>query len=107
MAVMKDRSRTLFRKNLALLSLPVVTANGSVRDVNLALGQALGNLCGYNYKQATIIKFMSELKYLGVAENLLRDLPVFWKQCWGKDQSVGAKIACYYVDGNSKAVCPA
>ncbi len=105
MAIMKDQPATLSRKSLSILSLPVVTANGSVRNVNLALGQALGHLCGYDYKQATVTKFLGELKYLGVAERLHRDLPLFWKECWGEEMLESAKsIRCYYVDGNTKAV---
>jgi hypothetical protein len=105
MAVMTDQTLTLSRKSLALLSLPVVSNNGSVRNVNVALGQSLGHLCGYNYKQATISKFLSELKYLGAADHLLHDLPVFWKECWGKELAANAeKLTCYYVDGNTKAV---
>ena len=105
MAIMKDQALTLSRKSLAILSLPVVTANGAVRNVNLALGQALGHLCGYDYKQATVTKFLSELKYLGIAERLLVDLPLFWKECWGEEMSASAgSITCYYVDGNTKAV---
>ena len=104
MAVMHDRDVTLARKSLAILSLPAVTANGSVRSVNMALGQALGHLCGFNYKQATVTKFLSELKYLGAAERLLRDLSVFWKECWGEESGQAGPITCYYVDGNTKAV---
>ncbi len=105
MAIMRDQTTTLSRKSLSILSLPVVTANGNFRNVNLALGQALVHLCGYNYKQATVTKFLSELKYLGVAERLLRDLPLFWKECWGEEMVESAEsIRCYYVDGNTKAV---
>lgn len=104
MAVMQDQDVTLARKSLAILSLPVVTANGSVRSVNLALGQALEHLCGFNYKQSTVTKFLSELKYLGAAERLLRDLSVFWKECWGEEAAQAGPITCYYVDGNTKAV---
>ncbi len=105
MAIMNDKSSILIRKCLAILSLPVVTANGSFRNVNLALGQALVHLCGFDYKQATITKFLGELKYLGIADHLLRDLPLFWQECWGQDVSEKAgPITCYYVDGNTKAV---
>lgn len=105
MGVMKDKTATLSRKCLAILSLPVVTANGSVRNINLALGQTLGHLCGFNYKQATITKFLSELKYLGIADCLLRDLPLFWQECWGEEASrLAEQVVCYYVDGNTKAV---
>ena len=105
MNLMRDYESTLFRKNLAILSLPIITGNGHVRTVNLPHGQALDDLCGFNYRQATLNKFLSELKYLGIAERLLKDLPEFWQQCWGKDVSqLQSPALCYYIDGNTKAV---
>lgn len=105
MAIMNDSAATLYRKCLAILSLPVVTANGSVRHVNVPLGQSLKHLCGFDYKQKTITKFLGELKYLELAERLLRDLPAFWKECWKEDSAASAgRITCFYVDGNTKPV---
>lgn len=105
MNVMRDKAETLFRKNLAVLSLPVITGNGHVRSVNLPDGQALDDLCGFNYRQPTLNKFLGELKYLGVAETLLKDLPEFWRKCWGNDVSrMQTPSLCYYLDGNTKPV---
>ncbi|MEK7699124.1 MAG: hypothetical protein AAB332_01850 [Planctomycetota bacterium] len=105
MNILRDQASTLFRKNLAILSLPIITSNGHVRTVNLPRGQALDDLCGFNYKQATLNKFLGELKYLGIAERLLKDLPEFWKKCWGKDVMQKQTPALYYyIDGNTKAV---
>ena len=105
MNVMHDGAAVVARKCLALLSLPAVTGNGAVRTVDLTLGQMLEHLCGFNYKQATINKFLSELKYLGIADRLLHDLPLFWQECWGEDVSkMAGPIVCYYVDGNTKPV---
>jgi hypothetical protein len=102
---MRDDVGTVSRKSLALLSLPIVTGNGRVRSVNLPHGQALGDLCGFNYKQSTINRFLSEMKYLGIADRLLHDLPIFWQECWGQDVSeLAGPILCYYIDGNTKAV---
>lgn len=50
--------------------------SGGVHN-HLFLGQALVHLCGFDYKQATISKFLGELKYLGIADKLLHDLPLF------------------------------
>ena len=105
MNIMHEQVTTLERKSLAMLSLPIVTGNGQVRSVNLPLGQNMGNLCGFNYKQATISKFLGEMKYLGIADRLLRDLPEFWQKCWGKDVSrLSGPVLSYYIDGNTKAV---
>ncbi|ETR68420.1 MAG: hypothetical protein OMM_04576 [Candidatus Magnetoglobus multicellularis str. Araruama] len=106
MNIIKDRYATIMRKGLAILSLPIVTNNGQVRNVNLPQGQTLEHFCGFNYKQSSITKFLAELKYLGVSTNLLQDLPVFWRQCWGdtlKDSMIGP-LLCYYIDGNTKAL---
>lgn len=39
MSIIRDKKETNIRKNLALLALPVITLNGNVRTVDLALGQ--------------------------------------------------------------------
>jgi transposase len=94
------------RKVLAMLTLPPITNNGMIRSVNMPMGNALSHLCGFNYKHATLTKFMAELKYLGVAEYLLRRQVGFWQEFW-KRQSVDEMelpILCYYVDGNTKAL---
>jgi transposase len=83
MDIIRDNPAVLLRKSLALLSLPVITMNGNVRSVNLALGDTLKHLCGFNYKQNTIVKYLSELKYLGISTYLLKELPEFWRKCWG------------------------
>lgn len=105
MKVMQDSTAVIARKSIALLCLPVLTNNGSVRNFDRAPGELLQHLCGFDYKRATIAKFLAELKYLGVSEPLLRDLPEFWRHCWGDDVSKNAgPLLCYYVDGNIKPV---
>ena len=106
MNIVKDSHETIARKCLAILSLPVITDNGQVRNVNLPQGQTLEHLCGFNYKQSSIVKYLAELKYLGVSNDLLQDLPSFWQLCWGDtacDSMVGP-LLCYYIDGNTKAL---
>lgn len=105
MNIMQDTADVLARKCVALLSLPVLTNNGAVRNFDRAPGDPLRHLCGFDYKRATITKFLAELKYLGASERLLRDLPNFWQVCWGEDVSKAAgPLLCYYVDGNTKPV---
>lgn len=106
MDIVRDNQGVLVHKSLALLSLPVITMNGNVRSVDLALGDSLKHLCGFNYKQSTIAKYLGELKYLGISTRLLQDLPEFWRQCWGDElaDSLRGPLLCYYVDGNTKAV---
>ena len=84
----------------------MVTNNGRVRNVNVAQGQTLAHLCGFDYKQSSITKYLAELKYLGVSTPLLKDLPKFWLRCWGdsvNDSMIGP-LLCYYIDGNTKAL---
>ncbi|MCP4682313.1 MAG: hypothetical protein GY864_08255, partial [Desulfobacterales bacterium] len=72
--------KNLERKALAVLSLPLVTLNGELRHVNAAMGNGLSVTCGYNYKQATVDRFLRELKYLGVSEELLGAQVRFWHE---------------------------
>ena len=106
MNIVSDGPGTIIRKNLAILSLPIVSNNGQVRNVSSAQGQTLGHFCGYNYRQSSITKYLAELKYLGVSSALLQDLPKFWKRCWEdtvSDAMIGP-LLCYYIDGNTKAL---
>ncbi|MBW8002963.1 MAG: hypothetical protein FVQ80_13250 [Planctomycetes bacterium] len=96
----------LARKCLAILALPVVTNNGMMRSVDTPLGDALRCVCGFNYKQSTLTKFMAELKYLGLAEYLLRSQIEFWQKFWQKHPigKMELPVLCYYIDGNTKAL---
>jgi hypothetical protein len=91
------------RKCLAVLALPLITLNGTVRSANNPLGNALEHFCGFNYKHATLEKFLMELKYVGLSESLLRDQMSFWRQHWPEPDR-NLPLVCYYIDGNTKAV---
>ena len=93
------------RKCLGILALPLITLNGTTRSANEALGNELGHVCGFNYRHHTLDKFLRELKYLGLAEELLRDQVLFWQEHWQKlGEHSGLPFLCYYVDGNTKAL---
>ena len=85
MDVVRDDPSVLIRKRLAVLSLPIITMNGNVRSADLALGDSLKHLCGFNYKQTTIVKYLSELKYLGISTRLLQEMAEFSRQLWSED----------------------
>jgi hypothetical protein len=104
MALWQASGSVLTRKGLAVLALPLITLNGTTRSVNGPLGNGLEDFCGYNYQQATLDRFLRELKYLGVAELLLRDQAAFWGKHWRQHQPAKASqpLLCYYVDGNTK-----
>jgi len=48
MDIFHTSHKNLERKALAVLALPLVTLNGQVRTVNVALGNALEGFCGFN-----------------------------------------------------------
>ena len=103
--IVRDSVDVLIRKSLAILALPAITMNGSVRTINVALGNSLRHICGFNYKQNTIVKYLSELKYLGISTHLLKGTAQFWQQCWSDRLTASpGPVLCYYVDGNTKAV---
>lgn len=106
MSISSASAQTLAQKSLAMLSLPVITNNGVLRTVDAPLGNALQFLCGYNYKQKTLNKFMAELKYLGLSEHFLKHQIRFWQRVWKEHplEKIELPILCYYVDGNTRAL---
>ena len=106
MDIVKANTDTLARKCLAVLTLPFVTHNGEIRTVNTPSGKALKEFCGFRYRQATLSKFLSELKYLGISEDLLRRQVGFWQDVWRDELPLedNLSLLCYYVDGNTKAL---
>jgi transposase len=102
--IVRDQKRSIERKCMAVLSLPVVTLNGTLRTVDSGLGQALAHFAGFDYKQASLTKYLNELKYVGVSSALLERVATFWRQCWGSPMSDPhqASLQCYYIDGNTK-----
>lgn len=106
MDIAKVDAETLARKCLAVLTLPFVTHNGEVRTVNTAPGTALKDLCGFDYRQATLARFLAELKYLGVSRDILRRQVEFWAGVWRDVVPLreNLPLLCYYVDGNTKAL---
>jgi hypothetical protein len=105
MALFQTSSVITGRKCLGILAFPLITLNGGTRSANVPLGNALEHFCGFNYQHGTLDKFLRELKYLGLSENLLRDQVGFWQEHWRKlGESSELPFLCYYVDGNTKAL---
>jgi hypothetical protein len=104
LSLYQTKPASLNRKNLALLLLPLVTNNGASRSIDKPLGNALGYACGYNYKNATIDKYLRELKYLQVSTELINCNAIFWSHFWKQYDADDHKVACYYIDGNVKAL---
>lgn len=103
-----SHSRDVFKRySLALFALPLVTGNGRVRSIDNPRGNALAYLCGYNYKAATLTKYLSELKYLQMSNALITVTAGFWIAFWSRrhQRKPGETLfVCYYLDGNTKAL---
>lgn len=100
--VLSTETKTISRKNLAVLSLPLVTLNGGMRDINKVIGNALKHVCGYNYKHATIDKYLRELKYLQISSDFIKATSEFWINFWKEFNEESPILVCYYIDGNTK-----
>jgi transposase len=105
MALFQTSSFILQRKCLGILAFPLITLNGGTRSANTPLGNTLEHFSGFNYQHHTLDKFLRELKYLGLAEDLLRDQVGFWQEHWRKlGEKPELPFLCYYIDGNTKAL---
>jgi len=104
MNIFRTSEKTISRYSLALLCLPLVTYNGRSSRVNRVKGNDLAFLCGYNYKDAALDKYLRELKYLKVSENLIIETAKFWMDFWRGREPGETVFACYYIDGNTKAL---
>ena len=96
--------KVISRYNLVLLCLPLVTSNGKSSKINSVRGNDLTFLCGYNYKDAALDKFLRELKYLKVSEKLVTETARFWGRFWQERYEGDSLFVCYYIDGNTKAL---
>lgn len=104
MNIFEMSEKTISRYNLALLCLPLVTSNGRSSRVNRVKGNDLSFLCGYNYKDASLNRYIQELKYLKVSDRLITATAKFWMDFWRNESSDETYFVCYYIDGNTKAL---
>jgi hypothetical protein len=102
MDIFGKSEESISRYNLALLCLPLVTSNGKSSRVNRPKGNDLEFLCGYNYKDASFDRYLRDLKYLKVSEQLINEIAKFWLNFWKKESGEETYFACYYIDGNTK-----
>jgi hypothetical protein len=102
MNIFLKSEKTISRYNLALLCLPLVTSNGKSSRVNRAKGNDLKFLSGYNYKDAALDRYLRELKYLKISDQLIIETAKFWMDFWRDEQKEETYFVCYYIDGNTK-----
>ncbi len=95
---------SIMRYTLALFSLPIVTSNGKVRSVDNPRGNFLEYLCGFNYKASTLDMHIRDLKYLQISNLLIEKTAKFWVDFWNSRNKSDNIFACYYIDGNTKAL---
>ena len=104
MDIFERSEETISRYNLALLCLPLITSNGKSSRVNRVKGNDLEFLCGFNYKDASLDRYLRELKYLKVSEQLITEIARFWINYWKNESNDETYFVCYYIDGNTKAL---
>ena len=102
MNIFLKSEKAISRNNLALLCLPLVTSNGKTSRVNRPKGNDLKFLSGYNYKDAALDKYLRELKYLKISDQLILETAKFWINFWRTEQKEETYFVCYYIDGNTK-----
>lgn len=102
MRIFSMSEETIFRYNMALLCLPLVTSNGRTSRVNRVKGNDLEFLCGKNYKDASIIRYLQELKYIQISDRLITATAKFWQEFWFRESGEETIFLCYYIDGNTK-----
>jgi hypothetical protein len=95
---------SIMRYTLALFALPIVTSNGRVRSIDNPRGNALEYLCGFNYKASTLDMYVRDLKYLQMSNLLIESTAKFWIDFWSSRNKPDNIFACYYLDGNTKAL---
>jgi len=104
MRIFSLTKESIMRYTLALFSLPLVTSNGRVRSVDNPRGNALEYLCGFNYKASTLDMHVRDLKYLQMSNLLIETTAKFWIDFWSSRNKSNNIFACYYIDGNTKAL---
>ena len=102
MKIFSMSEKTIYRYNLALLCLPLVTSNGKSSRVNRVKGNDLAFLCGENYKDASLERYLQELKYLQISDKLINATAKFWQDFWRNESGDETCFACYYIDGNTR-----
>lgn len=95
MDIFLKSEKTISRNNLALLCLPLVTSNGKTSRINRAKGNDLKFLCEYNYKDAALDRYLRELKYLKISDQLIIETAKFWINLWKKEQNEETYFVCY------------
>src|SRR3972149_4367483 len=104
MRIFSLAKESIMRYNLALFSLPIITSNGKARNVDNPRGNALEYLCGFNYKASTLDMHIRDLKYLQISNLLIETTAKFWIDFWNSRTKFDNIFACYYIDGNTKAL---
>lgn len=102
MNIFSISAQTISRYNLALLCLPLVTSNSKISRVNRVKGNDLSFLCGYNYKDASLSRYIAEIKHLKASDQLIIAVAKFWIDFWRNESNREAIFVCYYIDGNTK-----
>ena len=102
LTLLQVQENTLYRKNLTLLCLPIITEHSRFSELNETTGNELKYFCGYDYKANTIDKYAREMKYLQSSHILMQQMANFWFHFWQNKYSETTSQVCYYFDGNTR-----
>ncbi len=100
--ILNVKAPTIYRKNITLLLLPILTSHSRAIELNDTLGNELTYLAGYDYKGNTIDKYLREMKYLLWSSTMLDKIAQFWCHFWERKTGSPIKQVCYYFDGYTK-----
>ena len=101
LAIFQVQESTLYRKNLTLLCLPIITKHSRFSELNETIGNELKYFCGYDYRANTIDKYAREMKYLQSSNVFMHQMADFWYHFWQEKNKESTSQICYYFDGNT------
>jgi hypothetical protein len=95
---------TLQKKNMTLLSLPIITDKSRIVELTNTKRNELKYISGYDYKYNTMHKYISELKYFEMSNKLLIRTGEFFYKLWEETTGEKFRMICCYFDGHKKAL---
>lgn len=103
-SINKNNMKTLYKKNMTLLCLSIITNHSKFRELTDTQGNELENISGYNYKYNTIDKYARELKYYEISQSMIKMTGEHFYKIWKEKTGEDLKMVCCYFDGHRKAL---
>jgi hypothetical protein len=102
LSIVGVKHSTLYRKNMTLLFLPVITSHGRAIEINETQDNELECFAGYDYKGNTLDKYLREMKFLQSSQIIINKMAGFWYRLWEEKTGEHVTQVCYYFDGQRK-----